>query len=104
MRAAILLLWILTLIFAIWLQLRYKDANYPNSWRWRICLFASGAASGVFGVVLFLLDADSQPKLAAALYGGLFLGLLFGFASPHSMKGLYPKRSQSEPSHPANKK
>ena len=85
-------LWILAFLLAIWLQFRYKDANYPNDWRWRLKLFASGAAVGILGTVAFLFDSDPKALLAVILYGGLFLGLLFGFASPHSMKGLYPKR------------
>lgn len=90
-------LWILAFLLAIWLQFRYKDANYPNDWRWRLKLFASGAAVGILGTVAFLFDSDPKALLAVILYGGLFLGLLFGFASPHSMKGLYPKRPNDEP-------
>jgi hypothetical protein len=99
MHTVFFALWITAFLFALWLQFRYKDANYPGDWRWRTKLFASGAAIGIFGAVAFLLDADPKLLLAVALYGGLFHGLLFGFASPHSMKGLYPKRPNNEPTH-----
>lgn len=99
MHAVFFALWILAFLLNLWLQFRYKDANYPNDWHWRIKLFASGAAIGVFGALAFLLDAEPKLMLAVVIFGGLFNGFLFGFASPHSMKGLYPKRPNNELPH-----
>lgn len=95
-RTLILILWVLSAISAIWLQFRYKDANYPNDWRWRMKLFLSGGATGALGVVLFLLGTDFNTMLIAVIYEVLFLGLLFSSASPFSMKRIYPKRPESQ--------
>lgn len=98
MHAVLLALSIIAFLLVLWLQFRYKDANYPNDWRWRVKLFASGAVLGVLSALAFLLDANPRSLLVVTLYGGLFFGFLFGFASPHSMKGLYPKQPNTEPS------
>lgn len=57
-------------------------------------LFLSGGATGALGALSFLPDSDLQTILIVVIYSGLFLGLLFGFASPYSMKGIYPKRHE----------
>ena len=96
MRIFIFIAWILAGAFTIWLQFRYKDANYPNSWQWRARLFCSGGVTGVLGSFAFLFHADFRLLLITVIYSFLFLGLLFAFASPHSMKGIYPKRPENE--------
>jgi len=43
-----------------------------------------------------MYGADTRAILASILLGGSFGGLIFAYASPHSMQGIYPKERDKE--------
>ncbi len=96
MRSLLFVLSVISLAFAVWLQFRYKDANYPNTWVWRACLFISGFLVATLGGVSLMYGADPRVILASILLGGTFGGLIFAYTSPHSMHGIYPKEIEKE--------
>lgn len=92
MQPLLLMLWIMSVAIAIWLQFRYKNANYPNSWKWRLFLFLSGFLLTSLGGMFLMVNASAEVLLASILLGGTFGGFLFSYASPHSMQGIFPKQ------------
>lgn len=94
----LLFLWIISLIVAVWLQFQYKDANYPNTWQWRLTLFFSGFLLTSLGGISLMFGAALEVVVVSTLLGGTFGGLIFSYASPKSMQGIYPKRSESKQS------
>jgi hypothetical protein len=98
MRPFIATIWVISAIFAIWLQFQYKNANYPNTWRWRLSLFLSGFFLTSFGGLFLMAGADIKVLSISILLGGTFGGLIFSYASPNSMKGIYPKRTENKQS------
>ena len=95
MQTLFLVLWVMSMVVAVWLQFRYKNANYPNTWQWRLVLFLSGFLLASLGGIYFMGNAAFRVLLVSILLGGTFGGLIFSYASPHSMQGIYPKRSAS---------
>ena len=96
MRSLLFILSAISLALAVWLQFRYKDANYPNTWVWRAYLFISGFVFTTLGGVSLMYDADTRVILASMLLGGTFGGLIFAYALPHSMQGIYPKEIEKQ--------
>ena len=83
----------------MWLQFKYKDANYPATTKWRLILFISGFLFGAFVGLLGIWDdlvntADYSKKatlIMVVTIGGAFVGVLFGFGFPRRMQGTFPK-------------
>ncbi len=92
-------IWFLSGIVLVWLQFKYKDANYTATTKWRLILFISGFLYGAFVGLLGIWDdlvntADYSKKamlIMAVAIGGAFVGVLFGFGFPHRMQGIFPK-------------
>lgn len=96
MRSLLFVFSVISLAFAVWLQFRYKDANYPNTRVWQACLFISGFLVTTLGGVSLMYGADPRVILTSILLGGTFGGLIFAYASPRSMQGVYPKKIEEE--------
>ena len=75
----------------MWLQFKYKDANYPATTKWRLILFISGFLFGAFVGLLGIWDdlvntADYSKKamlIVVVTIGGAFVVVLFVFGFPH---------------------
>ena len=92
MSLVMFLIWLLSGIIVIWLQFKYRDAGYPQSFRWRSILFVSSFINGSIGLLMFTPNSDIRTRFLAALFTGVFGGVIFAFGFPHQMRGLFPKR------------
>ncbi len=92
MSAILILIWVLSGVFAIWLQFRYRDKGYPENVRWLSLLFLSGFINGVMALLAFTSSNDVKTRLLLLLFSGIFGGLIFAFGFPHQMRELFPKR------------
>jgi RsiW-degrading membrane proteinase PrsW (M82 family) len=91
MHSVLFFIWLLSGIVAIWLQFKYRDANYPMTIQWRLLLFLSGFLNGLFGALLFTVDSELKVRLLVSLFIGVFGGMIFTFGFPRQMRGLFPK-------------
>jgi peptidoglycan/LPS O-acetylase OafA/YrhL len=92
MPSAMFLIWLLSGVIVIWLQFKYRDAGYPQNLQWRSTLFVSGFVCGSIGLLTFSPNSDIGTRILAALFSGVFGGVVFAFGFPHQMRGLFPKR------------
>ncbi len=86
------LIWLLSGVIVVWLQFKYRDAGYPQNFRWQSMLFISGFISGSIGLLIFTPNSDIETRFLAALFTGVFGGIIFAFGFPHQMRNLFPKR------------
>lgn len=78
-----------------YLQVRYAQANYPKSSRWKWVLFLAGFIAGTTGLATILYqEATSYELLLFSILTGIVSGLFSCFLSPYQMQYIYPKRSE----------
>jgi hypothetical protein len=92
----LLILWILSAIGVVYIQLHYAKVSYPRSLKWRLRLFVSAFANGAVGALAFLQEASIRDLLVFTILSGLFSGTIFTFLFPSHLRALYEQQKTNK--------
>lgn len=97
MTLLLFVLWAVSIVAVIYIQLRYAWANYPQSIEW-LCVrlgvsFLSGALMGAW---LFYRDYHGGWLFAAAIICGLAIAILDAFVFPRNVRIVIPEQKPEQ--------